>query len=49
MEFFVNLQKYRLGQHAQKQNEEQYKENNSESITKFEKKSQLIITSFKLK
>jgi hypothetical protein len=38
MEFFVNLQKYRLGQHAQKQNEEQYKENNSESITNFEKK-----------
>jgi hypothetical protein len=37
--FSVNLQKYRLGQHARKQNEEQFKENNSEFITNFERVS----------
>jgi len=34
---FVNLQKYRLGQQARKQNEELSKENSSESVLSFDK------------
>jgi len=34
---FVNLQKYRLGQQARKQNEELNKENSSESVSSFDK------------